>query len=130
MPEVTETMAPAPGGGDTAVTDDLARQAAELGPAEAARFLSAYPDQSIVSVLQALNPSKAQDILAKFYARRHNTVIAAASPELRQQWLRNDKYPENTVGRLIEPAGAIFYPDVVVSDAIDQLRELVKATFI
>jgi len=60
---------------------------------------------------------------------RHNTIVAAASPELRKQWLRNDKYPEDTVGRMIESAGAIFYPDTTVGEAIEQLRELVKATF-
>jgi len=101
-----------------------------LDPAEAARTLSAFPDATIVEVLQILNPSKAQAILAKFYARRHNTVIAAASPELRQQWLRNEEYPEGTVGRLMEPAGAIFYPYVKAGDAIEQLRDLVKASFI
>jgi magnesium transporter len=130
MPELTE-------GGDRAAGDvamspvaDLARQAADLDPADAARMLSASPDTTIVEVLQVLNPSKAQDVLAKFYARRHNTVLAAASPELRQQWLRNGEYPRGSVGRLMEPAGAIFYPYVTVGEAIEQLRDLVKATFI
>jgi magnesium transporter len=93
-------------------------------------MLSAYPDATIVEVLQVLNPNKAQAVLAKFYARRHNTIIAAASPELRQQWLRNEEYPEGAVGRLMEPAAAIFYPYLSVGEAIEQLRDLVKATFI
>ena len=114
----------------TPAATDLAREVAERGPADAARLLSAYSDEVIVEVLQLLNPSKAQDILAKFYARRHNTVLAAAPPEVRQQWLRNEEYPENTVGRLMEPAGAIFYPYTTVSEAIEQLRHLVQATFI
>ena len=46
-------------------------------------------------MLQAINPSKAQDVLAKFYARRHNTVIAAASPEQRQQWLLRGYMSQN-----------------------------------
>jgi len=127
MPEETQAS---PGNGTPTATEDLVRQVSELGPAEAARLLSAHPDRLVVEVLKGLNPSKAQDVLAKFYARRHNTVIAAASPEVRQQWLRNDKYPERSVGRLMEPVGAIFYPDATVGDVIEQLRELVKATFI
>jgi magnesium transporter len=129
MPEGNEAASQTQGS-EAPVRDDLVRQASALGPKEAARFLSAHPDEVIVEVLKALNPSQAQDILAKFYARRHNTVIAAASPELRQQWLRNDKYADNTVGRLMEPTGAIFYPDAVVGDVIEQLRNLVKASFI
>jgi magnesium transporter len=130
MPETTE-------GTDLAVRDaavpsaaELAAQAEELDPAQAARMLSAHSDATIVEVLQILNPANAQAVLAKFYARRHNTVIAAAPPELRQQWLRNVEYPEGTVGRLMEPAGAMFYPYVKVGDAIEQLRDLVKASFI
>jgi magnesium transporter len=114
----------------TASAAELAARTDDLDPAAAARMLSAYPDATIVEVLQILNPSKAQGVLAKFYAARHNTVIAAASPELRQQWLRNEEYPEGTVGRLMEPAAAIFYPYVKAGDAIEQLRHLVKATFI
>lgn len=109
---------------------ELAQQAAALDPRAAARTLSAYSDATIVEVLQLLNPSAAQAVLANFYARRHNTVIAAASPELRQQWVRNEQYPEGTIGRLMEPAGAIFYPYVTVGEAIEQLRHLVKASFI
>jgi magnesium transporter len=114
----------------TPTAADLARDVAERGPAEAARLLSAYSDEEIVEVLQLLNPSQAQDVLAKFYARRHNTVVAAAPPELRQQWLRNEEYPEDTVGRLMESVGAMFYPYVTVAEAIEQLRHLVQATFI
>lgn len=127
MPELTEATNQATNQSEASA---LARQVEAHGPAEAARFLSAYPDATIVEVLKLLNPSRAQNILAKFYARRHNTVIAAAAPELRQQWLRNEEYPQNTVGRLMEPAGAIFYPDATVGDVVEQLRELVKATFI
>jgi magnesium transporter len=134
--EMERTM-PEIEGADQAASDlamspaaDLARQAADLDPAEAARMLSAHPDATIVEVLQILNPSKAQAVLAKFWARRHNTIIAAASPELRQQWLRNEEYPEGSVGRLMEPAAAIFYPYLSVGEAIEQLRDLVKATFL
>jgi magnesium transporter len=130
MPEPTEVTDQAPGDGSPPTVADLVSQVAERSPAEAARFLSAYPDQLIIGVLQGLNPAEAQDVLAKFYARRHNTIIAAAPPDLRKQWMRNDKYPENTVGRLIESAGAIFYPDTTVGEATELLRQLVKATFI
>ncbi len=130
MPDLNEATDQVPTEGGTPAVADLAQQITHHDPAEAARLLSAYSDQMIVEVLQLLNPSQAQGVLEKFYAKRHNTVIAAASPELRQQWQRNEAYEENTVGRLMEPAGAIFYPYVTVGDAIEQLRGLVKATMI
>lgn len=109
---------------------DLAREVDLRGPEEAALFLSAYPDTLIVEVLQALNPRKAQDVLVKFHARRRNSVLAAAPLPLRQQWLRNEEYSGNSVGRLMEPVAAMFYPHVTAGEAIEQLRELVKARFI
>jgi magnesium transporter len=130
MPEMSEGAEQAANEVAIPSAAELAQQADELDPAAAARMLSAHPDATIVEVLQILNPSKAQAVLAKFYARRHNTVIAAAPPALRQQWLRNEEYPEGTVGRLMEPASAIFYPYVKAGDAIEQLRDLVKASFI
>ena len=130
MPDPSEATVSAAPEAAVPSTADLAEHAAALDPPAAARMLSAYPDATIVEVLQILNPSTAQAILAKFYARRHNTVIAAASPELRQQWLRNEEFPEGAVGRLMEPAAAIFYPYVTAGEAIEQLRDLVKATFI
>ena len=130
MPETIEGANSTANEVATPTAAELARQTDELAPAQAARMLSAYSDATIVEVLQILNPSTAQAVLAKFYARRHNTVIAAAPTALRQQWLRNEEYPEGTVGRLMEPAGAIFYPYVKAGDAIEQLRDLVKASFI
>jgi magnesium transporter len=129
MPELTEQTDSTPAGAASPAAD-LARQVSHRGAAEAAKFLAAHPDATIVEALKLLNPSKVQDVLAKFPAHHHNRVIAAASPELRQQWLRNEEYPANTVGRLMEPAGAIFYPEATVGEVIEQLRDLVKATFI
>jgi magnesium transporter len=130
MPEMSEGAALAASEAAMPSAAELARQTDQVDPAAAARMLSAYPDATIVEVLQLLNPATAQAVLAKFYARRHNTVIAEAPPELRQQWLRNEVYPEGTVGRVMEPASAIFYPYVKAGDAIEQLRDLVKASFI
>jgi len=45
---------------------------------------------------------------------------------LGQQWSVNQRYPEESVGRLMEPATAVFGMGVTVRQAIERIRELVK----
>ena len=48
----------------------------------------------------------------------------------RAQWLRNDRYPEDTIGRLMEPATAVFPREHTIADTIDAVRELAKTSFV
>jgi hypothetical protein len=40
------------------------------------------------------------------------------------------RYPEGTIGRLMEPPTAVFQPDATVDQTIEQLRSLVRSAFI
>src|SRR5687767_2899772 len=56
--------------------------------------------------------------------------MAAVAPQQRAQWLRNDRYPEDTIGRLMEPATAVFPGEQTIADTIDAVRELAKTSFV
>jgi hypothetical protein len=45
-------------------------------------------------MLELLNPASALNILERFDSPRRQTVLATASVEDTQQWMRNQAYPE------------------------------------
>src|SRR5436309_14084277 len=102
----------------------------ERDPREAARMLEPYPDEFIVQMLELLNPASALKILQRFDPPRRQTVLATASPETNQQWMRNQTYPERTIGRLIQPPLAVFTPHTTAAEATEQLRRLARKTII
>lgn len=102
----------------------------EQVPAEAAKMLESYPPEFVVQTLESLNPSVAQEILEKTPDIRRQEIIAAASPELRKQWLVNERYDEDTIGRLMEPPLGIFRPETTITQAIASLRLLSKRAII
>jgi magnesium transporter len=99
-------------------------------PGEAASILDHYPDEFIAQMLASLNPALAQSVLERFALERRQKIIAAASPEIRQQWIRNEGYPENAIGHMMEPALAVFQPATTVAEATHELRHFVTRAFI
>jgi len=99
-------------------------------PGEGARMLDTYPDDFVAQMLALLNPAQAQSVLERFPSVRRQKVIAAAPPAIRQQWIRNDAYPENAIGHMMEPALAVFGPATTVAEATRDLRDFVKRAFI
>jgi magnesium transporter len=89
-----------------------------------------YPDEFVVQMLELLNPASALKILQRFDPPRRQTVLATASPESTQQWMRNQTYPERTIGRLMQPPLAVFRPQTTVAEATEQIRRLASKTII
>ena len=109
----------------------MLRQEAKLRPPnEAAALLAEHPAASVAPVLLGLNPGFAQDILSEFPAGFRYEVTHATPPDIARQWERNETYPQGSVGRLMEPASALFRPEATVGEAVEQLRALVKIHFI
>ncbi len=102
----------------------------ERAPREAAKMLLPYPDDYIVEMLKLLNPAQAQRVLMKFKSERRQMIMAVASPQVRQQWARNQEFRDNTVGHMMEPPLALFLPNVTVAEATEDLRPLVAHAFI
>ncbi len=97
---------------------------------EAARMLAAEEPARAVEALAALNPGFAQDVLAELPPDALAAITRAAAPEVTKQWLRNARYARGAVGRLMEPAYAMFSPAMTVGEAIEQLRAVVRAVFV
>lgn len=99
-------------------------------PREAARMLAVEEPARAVEALAALNPGFAQDVLAELPPDALAAITRAAAPEVTKQWLRNARYARGAVGRLMEPAYAVFSPAMTVGEAIEQLRAVVRAVFV
>jgi len=110
--------------------DDLAAEVQRRSPRDAARLLSSIADRLAADVLQSLNPAIAQDILDELPAERRGAVLDAVSPQQRAQWLRNDRYPEETIGRLMEPPAAVFRREQTIGETVDAVRELAKTSLV
>lgn len=102
----------------------------ESAPGDASIKLEPQTDDFIVLMLGRLNPRAAQDILDSFDSARRQRIMAAASPETRRQWVRNEAFGENTVGRMMEPPLAVYRPETTIAEATVHLRDLAKRAFI
>lgn len=116
-----------------AAHDHVAKLEAEIAQRavpEAAALLAPQPDEVIVRVLADLNPGTAVAILWTWAPALRERILAHAPAERREQWIRNQAYPEGSIGRLMDHPLAVFRPSVTVGAAIEELRTLVKRHFI
>jgi magnesium transporter len=110
--------------------DTIAAEVTRLAPPEAADLLAPLPDADVAAVLRSLNPAVADDVLLALGEERRRAVIAAAPPDDGRQWTRNLTYPDDSVGRVMEPPHAVFLPGLTVAETVERIRELVKTTFV
>jgi magnesium transporter len=111
-------------------SENLAAEATLRGPQEVVRMLEEVPASTVVEVLQSMNPSAAGDVLEALPPERRNAVLSAASPQQRAQWIRNERYPEDSVGRLMEMPNAVFRADQTIAETVEFVRELAKSTLV
>ncbi|HUP44825.1 MAG TPA: magnesium transporter [Thermoanaerobaculia bacterium] len=110
--------------------EDLAAEATLRGSHDVVRMLEEVAPAKVVEVLQSMNPAAAGDVLEALPPERRNAVLSAASPQQRAQWIRNERYPEDSIGRLMELPNAVFRPDQTIADTIEFVRELAKSTLV
>lgn len=97
---------------------------------EAARLLAAELPNVAGQVLLDLNPGQTAgilDLLPEDFAAK---VLATLPIEFSRQWTRNRAYDDGTIGRMMEPAIAVFPPHISVGQAIERLRGLIKTAFV
>ena len=97
---------------------------------EAASMLCAVDPVLACEVLIELNPAFTCEILKAMPEPARDAIAASAAPQQVTQWERNRACQPDTTGCFMEPAWAIFTPEMAVVEALEKLRELVKVVFI
>ncbi len=101
-----------------------------LDAADAVARLAPLPDAAVARLLHALGPGRAVAILDRFGAERRRAIAFAAGQGEQGPWLTGQNWPEGSIGRLMEPAPAVFTADASVADVIETLRPIVSHTLV
>ncbi len=108
----------------------LAREIADLAPQQAIARLEVLPSHVIASVLAALSPALSEDLLLAMSDELRQQVLAAFPATTRQQWNANLAFPEDSIGRLMEPAHVVFRPELTVSETVERIRKLSRSILV
>jgi magnesium transporter len=103
----------------------LQQELIRRAPADGARLLAKVSDETAAEALMELNPALSSKILSKLSKERQAKIVPSI-PEVGAQWELNQTYPEDTVGRLMEPPVAVFRGEYIVRDVVEMLREVSK----
>lgn len=117
---------------DTSGADanNIRARISKMNTPDAADLLDQTHPRLSAEILQEMNPGVAADILEEMEDSRRKAVVDAANPDHRSQWTRNEHYPEDTVGRLMEPPLTILRPDQTIAEAVEAVKELAHATLV
>lgn len=97
---------------------------------DAVDVLASYSDDFVEEVVELLSPAQRQSVLGALPPARRQLVLAAASEENRRQWMQNDRFPEETIGRLMDAPLAVFPETTTIAEATGTLRTLVARAFV
>lgn len=109
--------------------EQLAAQISKLGKAEAAEALEQLDFATAATVLQALNPAVAGDIIPELDSRKRTSLFAAAPVGVTAQWSLNLTFPDESVGRLMEVSPETFRAHDTVGTATQRIRNLPPGAF-
>lgn len=109
--------------------EDLLKELRQLDPVTAAERIAKRSDAEVAELLSELPVGWAPQILEKLSGDRRNRIAAAAPADEGRLWLRSQTYPKATVGRLMEPAYAVFVPEDSVEAVTATLRSVVARHF-
>ena len=114
----------------TPTTEEIADHLARLGATDAARALNELADDVALGVLQRLSPGIVGDIIPHLGEEKRGRLFAAGPSALMHQWSLNQAFPEDSIGRLMEPPTAVFRPQETVAEVVEKVRDLVKKIFV
>ncbi len=123
------------GGGSQVLVDAprtvaLSEELHALSSADGAHRLRSESDELAARALALLNHGEAADILERLPSERRERILAAAPGSRGEEWRLDIRYPETSVGRLMEKPAGVFRPETTVGEAVERLRELVQRNFI
>jgi magnesium transporter len=104
----------------------LAASVRRRAPMDAVKVLIKEPDEVVARVLSQIPPALALKILQRLPDGRLEAVVPEVSSGLSERWELNQSYPEDSVGRLMEPAVAVFGMGTSVRGAVERIRALAR----
>jgi magnesium transporter len=110
--------------------DEIAAEVARMGPRQAAALISNMRETMAIDVLQRVNPALVGDLIPELDEEKRAKLFLKGPESITHQWTLNLTFPEETVGRLMEPPTAMFRPTETVGAVTDKVRELVKKIFV
>ncbi len=102
----------------------LLGQVARLDTQTAVERLDEHEPATAAKVLSALPPARANRILSAMSEESRERIMEASPAGT--EWMDALRYPEGTVGRLLEDPPAVFRSGTSVATAIDVLRETIR----
>jgi magnesium transporter len=108
----------------------LVLEAQRRAPLDVAKQLLLESDETVGMVLQHLHQAPAYRILLRFPSDRRDAIVKFAGDHVGDPWEDAQKYPEGSVGQLMEPPVAVFAPDTRVDRAVEMIREWTHDTLI
>lgn len=109
---------------------NLVKEAQRRAPLDFARILLLESDETVAAVLRQLHQAPAYRILLRFPNDRREAVVKYTGDHIGDPWNDAQQYPEDSVGRLMEPPVAVFAPDTRVDRAVELIREWTHDTLI
>jgi len=109
---------------------NLVLEAQRRAPLDVAQILLEESDETVGAVLRHLHPAPAYRILLRFPKERRQAIVPLSGDHVGDPWKEAQKYDEDKVGRLMEPAVAKVGPDDTVQMAVENLREWVHEALI
>jgi len=106
----------------------LLRRIARLDTQTAIETLDLEEAGDAARLLSALPPARANRILSEMSEASRERIMDAAPPGT--DWSESLRYPEGSVGRLIEDPPAVFRSGTSVATAIDVLRETIRTRMV
>jgi magnesium transporter len=106
------------------VRTPLGAELLKRGVRESVELLEREPDQAVADALADFYPDLAVQILWRLPEAKRRAVFACLPADKRAQWTLNVDYPEDSVGRLMDPPLGVLRPEQTVAEAVAELREL------
>jgi magnesium transporter len=110
--------------------DHLVLEAQRRAPLDVAQILLEESDETVGAVLRHLHPAPAYRILLRFPKRRRHSIVPLAGDHVGDPWKDAQRFPQDSVGRLMEPVVAKVKPEETVETVIEELREWVHEALI
>lgn len=100
----------------------LALAISRRAPLDAVALLAREPEEVVINVLERLEVAMALRVLACLPQERRRTIEPHFDTTLGQQWSHNRHYPEDSVGRVMEPVVSAFPSGTPITEVIEALR--------